>query len=407
MGLFDPAWMTENEKKVGKAVAYVGKVTDDAELATIARQAHFTEIKLAAVERVADQAVLASIAIGGEGWEDAVKTAVCLIDDPVLLDSVARGAEDVTVRRYAIKQMKALDAQADLSPYAEIIAGGVRAANSDMLVLSEDLELMEQAYDRHNHENYSWSKNDAKKIRERANEVARERVERSTDVAELDRIASTFMYDSAVRDVARRRIETLLLPEDASQQQLFDAACASDTLREAALARLTDEGLLSEFVTKCATLGCGQDFVEQVDKISDKSILERIARDESLEFQTRRRAAGLAGIEAPFGTRTLVCRECAGQVVYHEAYESYDSWDIIGWFRCEKHYCRTVDAGQPLEPFELGEVAPEALDGHLLFLCPGCMKLVGDAAYYDPRRLAKCTCGATGAPIPVRFSIDY
>lgn len=68
-------------------------------------------------------------------------------------------------------------------------------------------------------------------------------------------------------------------------------------------------------------------------------------------------------MEAPFGTRTLVCLECAGQVVYHEAYESYDSWDIIGWFCCENHYDRTVDAGQPLEPFELGEVAPEALDG--------------------------------------------
>lgn len=91
-----------------------------------------------------------------------------------------------------------------------------------------------------------------------------------------------------------------------------------------------------------------------MDKISDQSLLARIACDEALEFWTRRRAANLAGMEAPFGTRTLVCLECAGQVVYHEAYESYDSWDIIGWFCCENHYDRTVDAGQPLEPFELG-----------------------------------------------------
>ena len=421
MGLFDPVWKTENENKVGKAIAYVNKISGDAELATIAKQAHFHEVQQAAIERIADQAVLADIAMTGESYDFATKAAIEHISDPAQLDRVARGADTSTTRWLALKHLVERFGVVNLEPYADDIAGGVRAANADMLALSEDLGLMEQALDRYACESYSWSRDKAQMIRERANQVARERIETTSDLHELNHISGTGIYFDDVRMAARRKIESVVIPEDADQTQLFEAVITNPAVRESALSRLSDEQLLCEAIERIALNGSGEVLADAVGRIEDAALLERIAGNGKLEPATRRIAANRAKVVAPFGTRTLVCPECGDAVVYHEAYESYDSYKVIGWFCCETHCGATVDAGEPLDRFGIGEAAPDVLygtgefgnPGHLVLLCPDCRKLRGSATAkpdaYDrkPTKLEKCSCGSTAEPIPVIWSIDY
>ena len=334
MGLFDPAWMTENEKKIGKAIAYVGKVADDAELATIAKQAHFQEIQQAAIERIADQTVLASIAMQGESYDFATNAAIERITNPPQLDWVARGADKITTRWLGIKRLVEACDQVDLAPYADDIAGGVRAADDDMLSLSDDLELMEKTYERYAHENYSWSGDSARKVRERANQVAREKIEAGAELRELLHIGATSMYSDDTKAAARKQASSLV--------------------------------------------------------------------------------AGLASAEAPFGTHSLVCPECGDAIVYHEAYAGHDSWEgeTWGFFRCEKRCGGLLVTNDPFATFGVGDVPPNALTRHLVFLCPDCGKLrestTLDPSTYtrEPQHLDACACGSKLSAIPVRFSID-
>ena len=406
MGLFDPVWKTENKKKIGKAIAYVGKVDDAAKLVDIARHAFFNEVKQAAIDRISDQSALAYIVANGVVYDYETKAALMRITDPGLLDQLAFTASEVSVRWAVLSRLAGMIPGFDHARYGDLIEGGVRAATAEMLVLCDDLALLEAAYSRHAHENYSWSIGDARAIRERANQVARARVAASTDIRELSRISGGSIYPDDVRSAAKLKAEALIIPEGATQQQLLEAACADSVVREAALARIVDQNLLSAAVCRIAILGSGNTLVDAVGRISDPVLLEGIARNERLEFATRKAAAEHAGIADAFGLRTLLCRECGGQIVYHEAYESYDSWKTEGWFRCEKHPGRMY-VGDRLDDCVIGEAEPEELSGHLVFLCPECWGLRGSAAYHSPRHLPACTCGNRLTPIPVRFSIDY
>lgn len=62
MGLFKPAWMTDKHGKRDKALAAVRKVTDQARLAKIAREAPLGEVRTEAVSRLTDQDALYDIA---------------------------------------------------------------------------------------------------------------------------------------------------------------------------------------------------------------------------------------------------------------------------------------------------------------------------------------------------------
>lgn len=407
MGLFEPAWKTENENKVAKAIAYVAKVSDPAELVEIARCAHFEEIKGAAIDRIGDQSVLAGIVREGKSYHFETKAALERITDPSVLDRLVRESENVTVRWDALSRLLEVSGPLDLSPYADVIAGGVRAADKNMLALTNDLELLEEAYDRYSHENYARSKDCAARVHARANEVARERVQTVSDWRDLDRISKAYVFDEDVRTSAHDKLVELAIPEGATQQQLLEAACLHPAVRETALSRITDERMLYQAVQRIAALGSGEALLNDLERIGDAALLAQIAGTEGLEFATRGQAARLAGVEAPFGTRTLVCRECGDAVVYHEAYESYDSWEIIGWFCCKTHYGATVDAGYSLDMFDVGD-APEALDFHVLPLCPKCWNYRGSSTRdYTPKRLKKCACGCQDAPIPVNYSIEY
>lgn len=63
MALFKPIWKTYKEEKIPKAIAYVEKVTNPARLKTIAMNANFGKIRVAACARITDQDTLAEIAM--------------------------------------------------------------------------------------------------------------------------------------------------------------------------------------------------------------------------------------------------------------------------------------------------------------------------------------------------------
>ena len=410
MGLFDPAWMTDNEKKLGKAIAYVDRVKDDVELATIARQAHFKEVQRAAIEHIADQTVLAEIAMQGKSYDFATEAAFARISDLAQLDRVARGADDINTRWLALQRLVERFGPVDLAPYADDIAAGVRAANREMLALSDDLALMEEAYDHLRRMDSEWTRDRALEVRERANQVAFGRIEASSDLDELNRISDAPMYGKDVRAAAKQRLVLIVATEGADPRQLLEAACANPAVRDAVLPRIADELLLCEAVERIALLGSDSHLEDVEERIGDATLLERIARNEKLEPITRWLAAIRANVEAPFGTRTLVCPECGDPVVCHEAYkdpcDSYNPWEPWTYFKCEKHCGDYRVTRDPLVTFPVGNVQPDELRGHLIFLCPNCGKLKGGGTYRKPKHLGVCTCGSAAVPLPVKHSLD-
>ena len=64
MGLFEPAWMTDKEKNLPKALAAVEQMTGQGELTQVAIGAPLAVVAEAAVDKVADRDCLVEIAMG-------------------------------------------------------------------------------------------------------------------------------------------------------------------------------------------------------------------------------------------------------------------------------------------------------------------------------------------------------
>ena len=62
MGLFTPIWMTDNKKKLEKAILAIQKIDDQIQLKAIALQAPLTDVKRAAVNQIYDQETLLELA---------------------------------------------------------------------------------------------------------------------------------------------------------------------------------------------------------------------------------------------------------------------------------------------------------------------------------------------------------
>jgi hypothetical protein len=84
MKLFRPAWDSKNEKRALKAVA---KITDQAMLARVAKEARYTRPRILAIERVDDQILLADLATKDSHYH-VRRTAVKRLTDPLLLAKI-------------------------------------------------------------------------------------------------------------------------------------------------------------------------------------------------------------------------------------------------------------------------------------------------------------------------------
>ena len=88
MGLFAPAWTTDNPKKLDKAIAAVGKINDSNQLYEIATTAPINEVRKAAIGRITDQAMLAKIVEQSESFS-AANAALERLSDPAQLKQIA------------------------------------------------------------------------------------------------------------------------------------------------------------------------------------------------------------------------------------------------------------------------------------------------------------------------------
>ena len=118
MGLFKPAWQSDNE---AKALAAVSKETDQGILAEIAKTAPVISVRIAAVKKLTDIPTLAGIAKSNDypnvtqGAEERQKMLVEQITDQSTLASIAMSDNEWYVRVAAVKKITDKSILADIA----------------------------------------------------------------------------------------------------------------------------------------------------------------------------------------------------------------------------------------------------------------------------------------------------
>lgn len=375
MRLFTPKWMSDDRSKALKAVE---KITDPQKLAEVAVNAKDQLVVSKAIERIQEEAVLAGIVLG-EATIFPIRKAFERVTNPDLLKKIADEAKMNWVRIAALSRLAKQNPNFDLLPYKDLIEVCVKAGNTEALALCQDRLLIEDVY-RLNQRRWLTNKNQQETMnsfKARINQLASECIRDTQLPSVLQQFISPGIpYSDKVRNAAQTKLNAILLPENASQEDLYKAALNNPAVREEALLRLSDP----EFLTK-------------------------IARNAQFSPQIRVQIAEKVGIGNPFGTRTLVCPNCGKPVVYREMYESIDSWKIEADFKCReyKQGCVWTGATNSLDNFTIGD-ADINWKGKLVFLCPSCGKIrTNSDASNASAFMKRCECGSTEVPIPVEY----
>ncbi len=374
MGLFTPKWMSDDTSKALRAVE---RITDPHKLAEVAVNAKQQLVVGKAIERIHDESVLAGIALGDADFFAVCKALEC-VTNPDLLKQIADEAEQDWIRVAALNRLAKQKQNIDLMPYRDLIERCVEGGNAEAVSLCKNRAILEKIY--LNTPRWFMNEEQLRKVKrsiwERINQLASETIRDSRFPHELERFIDRrymHMYSDTVRSAAQAKLNAMLLPEKASQEELYRAALNNPAVREKALLQL-----------------------------SDPALLKKIAQSRQLPPETRVQIAKRAGIGNPFGTRTLVCPECGKPAVYREMYESIDSWQIEKDYRCRdyKQGCAWCSANDPLSGFVVGD-ADINWKGDLIFICPSCGKRRdgSNASAF----LKRCDCGSMEAPIPVEY----
>ncbi len=375
MGLFTPKWMSNDQSKALKAVE---KITDPQKLAEVAVNTKDQVVASKAIERIHEEEILAGIALG-DGGVIPIKKALERVTNPDLLKQIADEAEFNWVRISAISLLIKQKPDFDLLPYSDLIKVCVKAGNGEAASLCKDRVLLEDVYHLNWH---SWlmDKNQSitmQSFEERINQLALECIRDTQLASGLKRfVAPGSPYSNEVRNAAQAKLNVMLLPESATQEELYKAALNNPAVREKALSRL-----------------------------SDPELLAKVARNAQFLPGTRIQCAIKAGIGNPFGSRTLVCPKCGKPAVYREMYESIDSWQIEKDFRCSeyKQGCACSRRDDPLHSFVVGEAEINWKE-KLIFICPSCGKIRTESDTSDASAFqTPCDCGSEERPIPVEY----
>lgn len=123
MGLFKPAWMSDNREK---ALLAVGKETDQVKLAEIAESAPLDAVRITAVEKLTDQPTLSRIASNASCSEAVRYTAVESLTDEATLAIIAKQQKEIRrdmftrkdARKNAVEKLASQELIAEVSCYA-------------------------------------------------------------------------------------------------------------------------------------------------------------------------------------------------------------------------------------------------------------------------------------------------
>jgi uncharacterized DUF497 family protein len=256
MGLFKPAWMSENSEKALKAVE---KLTDQQTLAQAATTALIAEVRLAAVKKLNDQTAFANIA-KNDLSSDVRKLAVEKLTNQSILADIAKNHKDYTMRRIAIEKINNAELLVNIAKSIEDDELRIRIADklSDYL-LSQDI-YADIAINSINMGN------------------CREAVDKLTDQASLAEVAKNGHY-AFVRLEAVKKI---------TDEAIIQAVCAdiakNDTsdpeTRKSAVTILEDQTVLGEVAKKDKSADVRMAATGKLnDKALSQAIYYRIARN--------------------------------------------------------------------------------------------------------------------------------
>ena len=116
MGIFKPAWMSENESKALKAVS---KLMDEATLAIVWKEARNRTVREAAVEKLTDQEVLAEVA---KKDGNLYILAISKLTDNKLLADIIKSVSSHEVIEEAFEKLASLHFQSDIDILSTDIA---------------------------------------------------------------------------------------------------------------------------------------------------------------------------------------------------------------------------------------------------------------------------------------------
>jgi hypothetical protein len=226
MGLFEPAWMTDDTNKLFKALRSVEKIKDQETLAKAAQSAPRHEIRVAAMDKLTDQEILADLA-KNVALSDVRRQAVVKLTDQALVAEVAKNDENIAVRTAAVER---LTNQADLADIAK------SEKDKDILILVISL-LTDQdalAYMTKNYEDWKIRFNAALKL---------------TDQALAQEVYSDVIKYENIGDAKRKQLVEVLTDQKALAYVAKLPSTLSKkiwALRETALGKITDKSVLSD-----------------------------------------------------------------------------------------------------------------------------------------------------------------
>jgi hypothetical protein len=113
MGLFKPAWMSNN---IDKAVKAVKEITDQAILIRVILEVQWERPRLEAISKITDETILADIA--KKDAEDVGDAVIDKLVSQTVLTDVAKNSNNGTVRVRAVKKLT------DLSLLADFVQNG-------------------------------------------------------------------------------------------------------------------------------------------------------------------------------------------------------------------------------------------------------------------------------------------
>lgn len=139
MGLYVPKWKTNDRKKLNKVLKSVEKVTDQKTLKEIALQAHFREIRLAALDRISDQEILKEL---GTTFDPLIcGAAMEKIEDEALIKEIVVRGSCPYVLVEAVKKIKRTDLLVDIA-----CSNASEPIVCQALKQIEDLEVLKTVY---------------------------------------------------------------------------------------------------------------------------------------------------------------------------------------------------------------------------------------------------------------------
>jgi hypothetical protein len=121
MGILKPAWQSEDKSK---AISSVESQSDPRALVKIVRKADLTDVRVAAVKKLTDQAALAEIAKDISNGKECCLTAVHMLTDQALIIDVIKSFGDADVWEAAVGKLEDKSILSDLTNLSAVTSRG-------------------------------------------------------------------------------------------------------------------------------------------------------------------------------------------------------------------------------------------------------------------------------------------